>query len=159
MAAAEGWSGTWADDWFEDQIREDKMVSIPEELLEQVERGNVLLFVGERILRDAEGPAVLDQLALRLAARSSITDAEELSFHGVEVVLRGQRLLEDFVERGSKPLARSLTVGRRVLEAIGNPDVWAGVISLQMFDDAAGFGHHVVAVDQHRELGERPYRP
>jgi len=85
------------------------MVSIPEELLEQVERGNVLLFVGERILRDAEGQAVLDQLALRLAARCSIADAEELSFPEVA------QAYED--EKGRHALAQFL---RDQLEGLGD---------------------------------------
>lgn len=40
-----------------------KMRTIPIELLEQVERGNVLLFIGERILRDAAGHVAFDELA------------------------------------------------------------------------------------------------
>lgn len=45
------------------------MNSIPEGLLEQIERGNVFLFVGERIIRDADGQVVTDQLAFELATR------------------------------------------------------------------------------------------
>ncbi len=45
------------------------MIPIPKELLEQFERGNVLLFIGERIVRDVEGQAVVDFLMSRLAAR------------------------------------------------------------------------------------------
>lgn len=51
------------------------MIPIPEELLEQVERGNVLLFVGERIVRDAQGQVVLDQLTAELLARCGIDGA------------------------------------------------------------------------------------
>ena len=43
------------------------MIVIPEELIVQVKRGNVLLFIGERVLRDAQGVPVMDQIALDLA--------------------------------------------------------------------------------------------
>jgi Cdc6-like AAA superfamily ATPase len=56
------------------------MIPIPEELLEQLERGNVLLFVGERIVHDAEGRAVIDRLAAQMAARSGLTADGEWSF-------------------------------------------------------------------------------
>ena len=56
------------------------MIPIPEELLEQFERGNVLLFVGERIVHDAEGRAVLDRLAAQLAARAGLPVDEDGSF-------------------------------------------------------------------------------
>ena len=35
---------------------------IPQELLEQFERGNVLLFIGERIVRDADGVSLADAI-------------------------------------------------------------------------------------------------
>lgn len=50
------------------------MIPIPEELLEQFERGNVLLFVGERIVRSAEGRAFIDHVAAELAARCGIAE-------------------------------------------------------------------------------------
>ncbi|MEE8389531.1 MAG: SIR2 family protein, partial [Anaerolineae bacterium] len=56
------------------------MTPIPKELLEQFERGNVLLFIGERIVRDAEGQAVIDTLTSRLAARSDAAGEGTLSF-------------------------------------------------------------------------------
>ena len=55
-------------------------ITIPEELLEQFERGNVLLFVGERIVRDAGGQALVDRLSAQLAARSQAAGEGELSF-------------------------------------------------------------------------------
>ena len=55
------------------------MTPIPEELLEQVERGNVLLFIGERIIRDTEEKAIVDHLGIQIAARCSVTDIGELS--------------------------------------------------------------------------------
>jgi HEAT repeat protein len=54
------------------------MPQIPEELLEQVERGNVLLFVGEHIVRDAQ--ILSHRLAERLAARFAPPPAVPLSF-------------------------------------------------------------------------------
>jgi hypothetical protein len=56
------------------------MVSIPEELLEQFERGNVLLFIGDRISRDAEGQTITDRLAAKWAARCNALDGGTLSF-------------------------------------------------------------------------------
>jgi hypothetical protein len=56
------------------------MIPIPEELLEQIERGNVLLFIGERIVRDAEGQAAIDRLTAQLAARCGLSDAEIYTF-------------------------------------------------------------------------------
>ena len=50
-------------------------------------------------------------------------DAEEFSFHGVEVVRRRKRFLENFIERRRQSLTGREAVGRRVLEAVGNPDV------------------------------------
>jgi len=55
------------------------MIPLPEDLLEQVDRGNVLLFIGERIARDAEGQAVIDRMAAQLAARCGFPD-ENLTF-------------------------------------------------------------------------------
>ena len=56
------------------------MIDIPEELLEQIERGNVLLFMGERIVRDPTGRAIHDQLTAKLAARCEITDSNQYTF-------------------------------------------------------------------------------
>jgi len=53
---------------------------IPEELLEQVERGNVLLFIGERIIRDAQGRAAIDGLTAQLTTRCGFPDDEGLTF-------------------------------------------------------------------------------
>jgi hypothetical protein len=48
------------------------VVHIPAELIEQVERGNVLLFVGERLSRDPSGAATFARLSLP-SARASPT--------------------------------------------------------------------------------------
>jgi Cdc6-like AAA superfamily ATPase len=56
------------------------MIPIPQELLDQFERGNVLLFVGERIGRDAEGHILVDQLVTELATRCGIDSPEEYTF-------------------------------------------------------------------------------
>ena len=76
------------------------MIPIPEELLEQIERGNVLLFIGERIVRDAEGRIVLDQLAAQLAARCGIADTEDLAFPEVAQAYeddKGRQALVQFI--------------------------------------------------------------
>lgn len=76
------------------------MMPIPEELLEQIERGNVLLFIGERIVRDAAGRAILDQLVAQLAARCGITDTEDLAFPEVAQAYeddKGRQALVQFV--------------------------------------------------------------
>src|SRR4051812_39888595 len=56
------------------------MISIPEELLEQVERGNALLFVGERIVRTADRLVATDQLTAQLATRAGLDSATETAF-------------------------------------------------------------------------------
>ncbi len=50
------------------------MIPIPQELLEQVEKGNVLLFVGERIARAPQGQAVIDRLTAQLAQRAGLAE-------------------------------------------------------------------------------------
>ena len=54
------------------------MIPIPEELLEQINRGNALLFIGERIVLDGEGRAVVDQLTDQLADRSETVEGDLL---------------------------------------------------------------------------------
>jgi len=87
------------------------MIPIPEELLEQIERGNALLFIGERITRDAEGRAVIDRLTAQLAARCNVADAGELPFPDVAQTYdddKGRQALVQLVcdqleELGDKP--------------------------------------------------------
>ena len=49
------------------------------------------------------------------------TDAEEFWLNGVEMVFRGERLLEDGVERGGEAFTRRLAIGGCVLESIALP--------------------------------------
>ena len=74
------------------------MIPIPEELLEQFERGNALLFIGERITRDAEGRAVIDRLVAQLAARCNATDEGELSFPEVAQAYEDEKGLQALVQ-------------------------------------------------------------
>ena len=57
-----------------------QMIAIPLGLLEQVERGNVLLFIGERIVRDAHGQVTIDQLTRQLITQCKANCPEEYSF-------------------------------------------------------------------------------
>jgi hypothetical protein len=59
------------------------MVPIPDELLEQAGRGNLLLFVGERLARDAAGQVAVDQWAAQLANRCGINDLRARTFPSV----------------------------------------------------------------------------
>lgn len=76
-------------------------LQIPIELLEQFERGNVLLFIGERITRDADGHAVIDHLTTELAARcDDVDDADNVSFPEVAQAYqdtRGSQALVQFI--------------------------------------------------------------
>lgn len=54
------------------------MISIPEQLLESVERGNALLFIGERISRDGTGRVLADLMAEQMVARAGL-DPEHYS--------------------------------------------------------------------------------
>ena len=83
--------------------------TIPEELLEQVEQGNVLLFIGERILYDAAGEVAFEQLAAQLVMRAGIRDAQGLTFAQIA------QLYED--EKGTHEL---LLFVKRYFEALGN---------------------------------------
>jgi hypothetical protein len=76
------------------------MISIPESLLDQIERGNVLLFIGERIGRDTEGLAPIDRLVAQLAARCGFEHPEAYSFPEVAQVYEeewGRHALVQFV--------------------------------------------------------------
>ncbi|MEZ4735959.1 MAG: SIR2 family protein [Caldilineaceae bacterium] len=60
--------------------RPKPMISIPLELLEQIERGNLLLFIGEEIMQDVNGQVVIDQWSTTLATRCHANHPEEYSF-------------------------------------------------------------------------------
>jgi AAA+ ATPase superfamily predicted ATPase len=74
------------------------MIPIPKELLEQFERGNALLFIGERITRDAEGQAVIDRLVAQLAALCNVLDEGELSFPEVAQAYEDEKGLQALVQ-------------------------------------------------------------
>lgn len=87
------------------------MSTIPTELLEQLERGNVLLFIGKEIVRDADGQVFIDKLASHLAERSQLIEAAMLSFPEIAQAYedeRGRNLLiqflrDQFTTLGDKP--------------------------------------------------------
>lgn len=56
------------------------MIAIPEELINQLERGNVLLFIGEQLLTDATGRELFDRLTTELVSRLKIEDMDDLKF-------------------------------------------------------------------------------
>ncbi len=74
------------------------MITIPEELLEQVERGNVLLFIGERITRDVEGQAAIDRLVVKLAVRCDVAGEGELSFPEVAQAYEDEKKRQALVQ-------------------------------------------------------------
>ena len=101
---------------------------IPEELLEQIERGNVLLFIGERIVRDAEGRVVLDQLVAQLAARCGITDVEELAFPEAAQAYeddKGRHALVQFVRDQLEALGDEPQQAHRLIARLTNCNVLA----------------------------------
>src|SRR5262245_47357 len=85
------------------------MIPIPEELLEQVERGNVLLCIGARLVRDARGDVALDRLTEQLAARSGLDAGQNHSLP------EAAQAYED--EHGRNALIRFL---RQQLAALGD---------------------------------------
>lgn len=56
------------------------MIEIPVELLEEIERGDVTLFVGERLNRDIEGNVAVDRLTAELVARCGLREEDSLTF-------------------------------------------------------------------------------
>ncbi len=56
------------------------MIDVPEELLEQIERGNALLFVGERLAGDVEGQSLVEYLAGCLRERCTFDLPADLPF-------------------------------------------------------------------------------
>ena len=82
---------------------------IPQPLLEQLERGNVFLFIGERILLDAGEQAVMDRLVFELASRCQANDPGSYTF------AEAAQACQD--EMGRHELIRFV---RDRLEAMGN---------------------------------------
>jgi Cdc6-like AAA superfamily ATPase len=87
------------------------MIPIPEELLEQFERGNVLLFVGERIARDMDRGIVVDWLAAELANRCELSEEGDLDFPEVAQAYEDDKgrhelvqfMRDQFEELGDEP--------------------------------------------------------
>src|SRR5665213_1559476 len=50
-------------------------------------------------------------------------DAEQLALDSVEIVVRIEPFFENLVKRAGESLARTPPVGRRILHAVGNPDI------------------------------------
>jgi hypothetical protein len=100
------------------------MISISEELTEQQERGNVLLFVGERISRDAQGRAVVDRLAAQLAERCAASD--DLSFAGAAQAYEdqmGRQTLVQFLRDQLEALGDEPRRAHRLLAGLTDCDV------------------------------------
>ena len=74
------------------------MIPIPEELLEQFERGNALLFIGERINHDTDGQALIDRLAAQLATRCDLSDETTLSFPEAAQAYEDEKGLQALVQ-------------------------------------------------------------
>ncbi|MGB0383603.1 MAG: HEAT repeat domain-containing protein [Ardenticatenaceae bacterium] len=73
------------------------MKTIPEELLEQLEQGNVLLFIGERIVRDGAGEVAFEQLAPELVVRAGIADGEGISFPEIAQLYEDEKGLHELL--------------------------------------------------------------
>lgn len=61
-------------------IQTRSAIAIPTELLEQVGRGNVLLFIGEATMQDGDGRPATERWAALLAARCGANQPAEYSF-------------------------------------------------------------------------------
>lgn len=55
-------------------------MNIPEQLLEQVQHGNVLLFIGKRVVRCDDGEVAVDRLREMLLQRADVTSMDDYSF-------------------------------------------------------------------------------
>jgi hypothetical protein len=63
-----------------DSERKTPMIPMPEELLDQVARGNVLLFIGDRLARDGHGEVLVDRLVAELVDRADVEFLDDVSF-------------------------------------------------------------------------------
>ncbi len=77
------------------------MITIPPLLLDQVKQGNVLLFVGERILRDPQNRIIRDELTSRLMRQCEDDDVEYAFPEAAQVYQdeHGREALVDFVRQ------------------------------------------------------------
>ncbi len=76
------------------------MVHIPIELQEQAARGNVILFLGDRVLRDSQGGIVVEQWATELAHRCGIDEVRRYTFPDIAQAyedMAGRHALIQFV--------------------------------------------------------------
>ncbi len=99
---------------------------IPEELLEQIERGNVLLFIGERIVHNEKGQTLLEGLANQLAARCSIIDFEDFTFPEAAQAYeesRGRQALVQFVRDHLEPLGTEPQRVHRLIASLADCNV------------------------------------
>ena len=118
------------------------MTPIPETLLEQVERGNVLLFIGERVARNAAGQAVVDRLI------AGLTDCHVPATTCLDRLLdyrdrHGQ--LEELLEHGLAPseISGILSISRRLV------DEYIEIVK----------EHHPQIIAQNPHLQEQPGTP
>ena len=99
---------------------------IPTDLLEQVERGNVLLFIGERLTHALTGTDALAGLADELATRTGLTDP--LSFPELAQAYedeRGRHALVDLVARHFQALGDTPQPAHRLIAGLTHCGVLA----------------------------------
>jgi hypothetical protein len=109
-------------------MAERSSVAIPTDLLEQVERGNVLLFIGEGLAREQAGEPPLEGLAAELAARAEIADAERLSFAELAQAYedeRGRQSLVDLVLRRFQAVGDAPLPAHRLIAGLAQCGVLA----------------------------------
>jgi hypothetical protein len=102
------------------------MIPIYEELMEQFEKGNVLLFVGERITCDAEGQAVIDHLTAQLLARCELTGESGRSFPEVAQAYedeKGRQALIQFMRDRLEELGHEPQQAHRLIAGLTDCDV------------------------------------
>jgi hypothetical protein len=101
------------------------MISIPDDLLEQFERGNVLLFVGEQIAPDAEGSTLADRLTAQLSAQCGVAESR-LSFPEAAQVYEdthGRQALVQFIRDQVQVVGDTAQRSHRLIADLSNCDV------------------------------------
>jgi hypothetical protein len=137
-----------------------EMTPIPEELLEQVERGNVLLFIGERVARDAAGQAVIDRLTAQLAARSEVTDKSELSFPEAAQACedeQGRQALVQFVRGRLDTLGHEPQQAHRLIAGLTDCHVLATTCLDRLLDYCVRHGQLEELLEHVRERNSVQY--